>query len=1005
MAVKRTNNLSSTISKLDRRIKTVESGSVALSPGLSALTTRAPADDENPTSGNNFLGNNAPYQYKRVREAYIYGPRVTGNTSRAELYFTEDPEIVDAEYVQVQGIHGTSTDEIDVSGTFKVYDVDTPPWDDGARATQSWRDEPPVDVTHTVWYNPVVVPPSNYSTTSGRELITVRLIDSVEATGTTVTVNLNSTHRFFVGDVISVDLEDDLFGIDGLFKVATVVDNNTFTYELDSALGSPISLSGSGLGTKYVYPVAHRYVEDGTIWTDSSVEPNKVYIWKDYRWYDTAEPAVAESGGVDTVAPSPVSNLSAESAVQDIPTAEIAGKATITLTWNAPTTNENGTSITDLGGYSVWWRYSLTDEWRINEIDDPAITTWFGENFTYNVTVLLAVYAKDKFGNRSTAATTSILTSATPAQSIGIPSAPSVTGYLGTMKVYWNGLNADNNAITPTSGVFEVILHVSKTNNFTPSSGTLFERFPAINGPTYTVIPGNAILDGDPVIDGQTYYFKFIFLDVWGNQTSASAQGSFVGKVSDIVTYDMLDVGTLIGQTIVGLDIRTNSNPSADGGLVLDQTGFTAYNSAGVQTFNISAATGAILIGSSAPATQADIGNFIEGSEVNNLVTSITNTTITTPTLTGGTVQTTSVANRGIKLTGSNLTAYNSSGTATFTVNGSTGAVTINGGNLTISSGASLEGYATDGELGTVSGVADTAITRINNGEITVTKAKAVGAINEGVEAGNTTTINGGSIKTGSINANRIEANTITSTQISSAYIYAGTINANNITSGVITGSSIQTASSGKRILLSRTSNSAVFYDDNGTETGRLEGATTGGGTFSLSGRGSASISIGIASTVFNGNVSTANGANILSTGRLGQLEFSSLGGTTAAVHRSTSTTNQYLFGPAASDERLKKDVVELQNMLELITNLRPVKFRFKSEEDGPTSYGLIAQEVQPFFDENDNVVNSHSVGEGESYLSLEYDALIAPLIGAVKELAQKNSELQARIAALEGTT
>jgi hypothetical protein len=984
MAVKRTNNLSSTISRLDRRIKTVENGSVSLTPGLSALTTTAPADDENATSGGNFLGTNAPYQYKRVKKAYIYGPRVTGNTSRAELYFTENPEIVDAEYVQVQGIHGTSADEIDVSGIFKVYDVDTPPWDDGARANQPWRNEPSVDITHTVWYNPVVVPPSNYSTTSGRELITTRLIDSVTATGTTVTVNLNSNHRFFVGDVISVDLEDDLFGVDGLFKIATIVDSNTFTYELDSALGSPISLSGAGLGTKYVYPVAHRYVEDGTIWTDSSVEPNKIYIWKDYRWYDTSEPAVAESGGVDTVAPSPVGNLSATSAVQDIPTAEIAGKATITLTWDAPTTNENGTSITDLGGYSVWWRYSLTEEWRINEIDDPAITTWFGENFTYNVTVLLAVYAKDKFGNRSTATTTSILTSATPAESIGIPSAPSVTGYLGTMKVYWNGLNADNNAITPTSGVFEVILHVSKTNDFTPSSGTLFERFPAINGPTYTVIPGNAILDGGPVIDGQTYYFKFIFLDVWGNQTGASAQGSFVGKVSDIVTYDMLDVGTLVGQTIVGLDIRTNSNPSADGGLVLDQTGFTAYNSAGIQTFNISAATGAILIGSSAPATQADIGNFIEGSDVNNFVTSITNTTITTPTLTGGTIQTTSVANRGIKIQNSNLVAYNSSGFPTFTVDGSTGQVTI-------ASGVSIGGYATTGDISDFieASEVNNNVTSISGNVITT------GTINASVVS--VTNINANNISVGTLNVARIGSGTLPA-----GVIYAGTINADNINAGTLTGRSVQTATSGKRILISQASNSIVIYNDNGNITGRIQGATTSGGSTVVSGPGTAQIEIGSVTTVFDGSISTSGTSNIFAAGRLGQNTFASLGTTTAVGRDSVSQ----LFGPSGSDLRLKDNIQELSNSLDLINALRPVKFTYRSENNGPVSYGLIAQEVQPLFDEIDNVVNVMDPAEdGTQYLSLEYNAFIAPLIKAVQELSQKNDELQARIATLEGTT
>jgi hypothetical protein len=143
-------------------------------------------------------------------------------------------------------------------------------------------------------------------------------------------------------------------------------------------------------------------------------------------------------------------------------------------------------------------------------------------------------------------------------------------------------------------------------------------------------------------------------------------------------------------------------------------------------------------------------------------------------------------------------------------------------------------------------------------------------------------------------------------------------------------------------------------------------------------------------------------------TGRFNQQTFSAVGGPMAAVHRSVGGNTVGTFGPASSDRRLKKDIVELENSLDLINNLRPVKFRFKSEEDGPVSYGLIAQEVQPLFDDNDNVVNSYQAGEDdedkEEYFSIEYNAFIAPLIGAIKELTQKNLELEARLANLENS-
>lgn len=931
MAVKRTSNLSSTISNLDRKIKTLESSTTGIASTSTAVTTTTTPDDEGFSSGTNISATNAPYTYKKVVEAYIYGPKVTGNTSRAELYFEEDPGVPQAGYVEVQGIHGNTANDIDISGKFKVYALDEDPWDDDVRATQPWRDEPGASITNTIWYNPVVTPPANSPTDQGLQLITTRLIDSVSASGTTVTVTLNSAHRFEAGDVLYFDLPNSLLDgyTDKLFQVSNVVDSTTIEYELESSLGSPISLNSGDLGTVYVYPVAHEYVADGTLWTDTSVEPNKVYIWKGYRWYDTTDAAVAESGGADTVAPSPVSNLQATSAVTEVYGPDTNGKSSVTLTWDAPTTNENSTTLEDLGGYSVWWRYNASQAWRITEIDDPDTTTWIGEDFVYNVTVLFAVYAKDKFGNRSTATTTSITTSATPAASIGTPSAPTVTGYLGTMKVYWDGLNSIGGAITETSGVFEIELHISATNNFTPSSSTLFERFPAINGPTYTVIPGNAEIEGSAIVDGQTYYFKFGFIDIWGNTSTYSAQGSFVGQLSDIVTFDQIDVGTITGEILVGADIRTSANPSVNGGIALDSSGITAYDAGGSQTFNISAATGAVTI-----------GNYLTSSTAASTYLSISNAS------------------------GTYLTQSNAASTY-------------------------LTQLTAQGLYLTQTDASNTYLTEIGAGTLFISKGGAAGDINS-----NATTIDGGKITTGTLLANTIGSGTLPV-----GVVYAGTISADNITSGVITGSSIQTASSGKRILLSRTSNSAVFYDDSGTLVGRVQGVTAGGGSLDLVGRGTASINIGIASTTVDGNLATSGSANIVAAGRCGQVTFTSLG-TTTAVGRDSTTL---LFGPSSSDERLKENIVELEDSLSLLNQLRPVKFTFKSEENGPVSYGLIAQEVQPFFDANDNIVNVMDGEEG--YLSLEYTGFVSQLIRAVQQLSEKNTELEARIATLEGTT
>ena len=69
--------------------------------------------------------------------------------------------------------------------------------------------------------------------------------------------------------------------------------------------------------------------------------------------------------------------------------------------------------------------------------------------------------------------------------------------------------------------------------------------------------------------------------------------------------------------------------------------------------------------------------------------------------------------------------------------------------------------------------------------------------------------------------------------------------------------------------------------------------------------------------------------------------------------------------------------------------------------EEDSISYGLIAQDVEALQPEgtNWNLVK----GEGDETKSLAYSEFISPLIKAVQELSQQNSDLLARIEVLEG--
>jgi Chaperone of endosialidase len=96
------------------------------------------------------------------------------------------------------------------------------------------------------------------------------------------------------------------------------------------------------------------------------------------------------------------------------------------------------------------------------------------------------------------------------------------------------------------------------------------------------------------------------------------------------------------------------------------------------------------------------------------------------------------------------------------------------------------------------------------------------------------------------------------------------------------------------------------------------------------------------------------------------------------------------------SDERMKRDVTDLEYGLKEIMQLRPVSFNWKDIPNPHKSIGLIAQEVMPVIGEA--VYQDESGGNGS--LSIAYTSLIPALINAVKELAAEVERLSARTAA-----
>ena len=105
--------------------------------------------------------------------------------------------------------------------------------------------------------------------------------------------------------------------------------------------------------------------------------------------------------------------------------------------------------------------------------------------------------------------------------------------------------------------------------------------------------------------------------------------------------------------------------------------------------------------------------------------------------------------------------------------------------------------------------------------------------------------------------------------------------------------------------------------------------------------------------------------------------------------------TNTGTSWTGVSDERLKTDLVPIENATSKVLSLRAVTGRFKTDEVGTSRAFLIAQDVQAVLPEAVDATNPDKLG-------VSYTEVIPLLVAAIKELSAKNDALEARLVALE---
>lgn len=189
--------------------------------------------------------------------------------------------------------------------------------------------------------------------------------------------------------------------------------------------------------------------------------------------------------------------------------------AQVTVSWAAPITNIDGTTLTDLDRYEVQFRTDATSAWQQAANVPPSQTAAYISSLPTGANFTCQVRAVDTSGNASSWAALSGYV-ALPKVTItpATPSTPTASSAFQNIVVTWDGKNSSGGVYGSEWARTDV--YVGTASNFTPT--TIAESF--------TTRGGSLTIGG--LAYSTTYYIKLIAVDKSGNSSLASTASSAV---------------------------------------------------------------------------------------------------------------------------------------------------------------------------------------------------------------------------------------------------------------------------------------------------------------------------------------------------------------------------------------------------------------------------------------------------------------------------------------------